>query len=458
MAAILPAGEIAAFEASFGRQPKKAIRVNTLKISQKDFEKIAHDMGWTLTPIPWSPCGYYIDRPSYEVPLGKTWLHMAGLFYIQEAASQLPAELLGVRAGETVLDMAAAPGSKTTQMAAAMGNTGMIVANEPSGERIKSLAFNLDQAGAMCVCLMSRDGGEIGYRAPNSFDRVLLDAPCTGEGTARKDSSVFSRWHEKNAEKISQLQKRLIVSAFHALRPGGRMVYSTCTYGPEENEAVASFLLSVFPNEASIVPTPKSNGVTEFFGEKYDARVMGCMRLFPQSDGSEGFFACIIEKTGATYPDVVTKQRYRDEVFLPLSEKAAAGMLREIREYFGCDVVLSESVHLVRREKELWIQPRGAAGMQKKIPLERSGVCVARLSGKNSIERYLQGVVALLKNPTRHVVDVDKEMLRKYVGGGDVYGCRNRNGPGAGWGDKESIAAGAGGAVSGMCRWVDVCR
>ncbi|NAX35273.1 NOL1/NOP2/sun family putative RNA methylase, partial [Vibrio sp. V29_P1S30P107] len=231
------------------RPLRKSIRVNTLKITVSDFMQQAQSKGWQLDAIPWCDCGFWITADESEVPLGNTAEHMAGLFYIQEASSMMPVSALFMQQTATfdaVLDMAAAPGSKTTQMAALMDNQGVLVANEYSASRVKILHANIERCGIRNVALSNFDGQVFGGWLPEQFDAVLLDAPCSGEGTVRKDPDAMKNWSKSSVLSIACTQKSLIESAFQALKVGGIMVYSTCTLSREENQDICWHLKKAY--------------------------------------------------------------------------------------------------------------------------------------------------------------------------------------------------------------------
>ena len=227
------------FIAACQRPLRRSIRVNTLKISVADFLSLVAPYGWQLTPVPWCEEGFWIERDGDDaLPLGSTAEHLSGLFYIQEASSMLPVAALFADnpQPERVMDVAAAPGSKTTQIAARMGNAGGILANEFSASRVKVLHANISRCGISNVALTHFDGRVFGAALPEAFDAILLDAPCSGEGVVRKDADALKNWSPESNLDIAATQRELIDSAFHALRPGGTLVYSTCTLNREENQ------------------------------------------------------------------------------------------------------------------------------------------------------------------------------------------------------------------------------
>lgn len=279
---------------------RKSIRVNTLKIEPKELIQRLEKKGYTFEEIPWTFneklgqfTGYWIKSRTAEGAIGNTDEHFIGYFYVQEASSMIPPIVLSPKEHETVLDVAAAPGSKTTQMSEMMHNSGMIIANDPNIQRLKALAFNIEKAGAVNVILARMDGNNFS-KSRIEFDKILLDAPCSAEGTVRKDWKALSHWNENLIHSLSRLQKNLIVNVASRLKKGGTLVYSTCTLAPEENEEVVSFLLGKF-QDFKIEPIrlkglKTRHGVLEWNDKKYNPEVKNCARIYPQDNDSEGFF------------------------------------------------------------------------------------------------------------------------------------------------------------------------
>ncbi len=201
------------FLAACQRPLRRSIRVNTLKISVADFLQLTAPYGWTLTPIPWCEEGFWIERDNEDaLPLGSTAEHLSGLFYIQEASSMLPVAALFAdgNAPQRVMDVAAAPGSKTTQISARMNNEGAILANEFSASRVKVLHANISRCGISNVALTHFDGRVFGAAVPEMFDAILLDAPCSGEGVVRKDPDALKNWSPESNQEIAATQRELM--------------------------------------------------------------------------------------------------------------------------------------------------------------------------------------------------------------------------------------------------------
>ena len=275
---------------------RRSIRINTLKGSVKEVKASIEAKGWILVPIPWCKEGFWISHQDRR-DTGNLLEHHIGLVYIQEAASMIPPLVLQPKPGDIILDMCAAPGSKTTQMGAMMENQGIIVANDYKGMRLQSLGINLQRSGLTNVIISLMHGKRF-YQF--QFDKILLDAPCSGTGTIRKSLKTIHIWNAGMITKISKQQKELIENAFNNLKPGGEMVYSTCSVEPEENEGVVDFLLKKFENAKIIKVTlsglKTSPPILEFEGNTYDPSIKHSLRIWPQDNDTEGFFIAKIKK------------------------------------------------------------------------------------------------------------------------------------------------------------------
>ncbi|MBU2634465.1 MAG: NOL1/NOP2/sun family putative RNA methylase [Nanoarchaeota archaeon] len=259
---------------------RKSIRVNTLKISIDDLKKRLDN----LKQVPWCKEGFFIDQ--YGV--GNLKEHFLGYIYVQEAASMIPALVLNPK-DELVLDTCAAPGSKTTHLAAIMKNKGLIVANDVEIKRLKALGVNLQRCGVLNTVMTYMRGEGI----KTKFDKILLDAPCSGTGVIRKSLNTLKIWNENMIKKLSYTQKDLIVNAFNGLKDNGVMVYSTCSVDREENENVVEFLLDKFDNaklEKIDLNIKRSKCLSN------NKELDKCLRIWPQDNDTEGFFVAKIKK------------------------------------------------------------------------------------------------------------------------------------------------------------------
>ena len=292
------------FEISYFSTPD-SIRCNTLKIAPEELKKRLEAKGWTISqPFEKYPEVMIVERESKLKPgdMGKQYEHLLGYYYVQEISSMLPILALQPKAGDFLLDLCASPGSKTTQAAAMMENQGTIIANEVSMGRIRILNSNLEKCGVMNTVVTRKDGVHfcktLRRKTKIRFDKILVDAPCSGEGTLRKSPKTFLMWNVKFIKSLSDLQKRLAVEALRILKVGGEMIYSTCTLSPEEDEEVVNFLKKNFDIEIEEISLPLKMrcGICEWDGKEYDESLKNTCRLYPQDNNTDGFFLAKIRK------------------------------------------------------------------------------------------------------------------------------------------------------------------
>jgi NOL1/NOP2/sun family putative RNA methylase len=282
-------------EACLFVKPRKAIRINTIKISREKLIKRLEEKGIKLKQIPWYKDGFFVES---EKGIAKTLEYFLGYYYIQEASSMIPPLVLKPKKGEKVLDLCAAPGSKTTQIAMLMKNSGVIVANDDDLERIKALRINLQKMGVK-NCIVTNEKGENFWRHGIEFDKILVDAPCSGSGKIISSFSSIKLWSQANVKKLSSLQKKLLYSASKCLKENGELVYSTCSLDPEENEEVIDFCVKKLGLSVEKVKIKNLNyreGILEWNGKKFDESLRNAMRIFPFDNFTEGFFICKLKK------------------------------------------------------------------------------------------------------------------------------------------------------------------
>lgn len=278
---------------------RRSIRVNTLKISvEKIQERLSKD--WILTPVPWCKEGFWMEHrgegKEKRRDIGNLIEHALGFIYVQEAASMIPPVVLDPQPGEVILDMCSAPGSKATQIAQYMENKGLLIANDFTYQRLQALGLNVQRNGITNIVITQMYGH---WFKDFQFDRILLDAPCSGTGTIRKSLKTILMWNRSGIKQLAGQQRQLIETAFNNLKPGGVMVYSTCSNEPDEDEAVVSFLLEKYPDaqcEEINLPIKHGPAILEFEGKKYNSGVAHCLRLWPQDNDTEGFFIAKIRK------------------------------------------------------------------------------------------------------------------------------------------------------------------
>jgi 16S rRNA C967 or C1407 C5-methylase (RsmB/RsmF family)/NOL1/NOP2/fmu family ribosome biogenesis protein len=241
--------EAPAFLDSLGRPAERAVRANPLKLDPAELPGL---LGIDPDQVPWCREGWFLPQGARA---GDTVAHAAGLFYVQEPSAMAVGEALDVRPGQRVLDLAAAPGGKTTLVAGRLGAEGVVVANELQRSRVQALADNLDRWGSWRTAVASETVARLAERLPGMFDRVLLDAPCSGEGLFRRSPAAAAQWRPAHVRGSAERQRSLLADAARLVGPGGVLVYSTCTFAPEENEQQVAALLATHPGwEVGDVP------------------------------------------------------------------------------------------------------------------------------------------------------------------------------------------------------------
>jgi len=246
-------------------------------------EKVAANIPFLGEPVPWEPLGYYYDP---EARPGLHPYHEAGVYYLQEASAMAPVALLDPQPGERVCDLCAAPGGKSTQIAGRLGGSGFLLCNEYSAKRAKILSRNMERMGVANALVTNETVENLAKRFPDFFDKVLIDAPCSGEGMFRKEEAAVTDWSQETVEMCARRQAEILEQGAKLLRPGGRLVYSTCTFAPEENERAISAFLEKHP---------------EFTPERMEAPWFtpcenGGFRLWPHKLRGEGHFAAVLRK------------------------------------------------------------------------------------------------------------------------------------------------------------------
>ena len=314
---------------SFKEEWKPGLRVNTLKLSPKELAEL---VPWNLEPVPWADNGFYYDgtldgevlRPS------KHPAYYAGLYYLQEPSAMTPAAMLPVVPGDRVLDLCAAPGGKSTELASKLKGRGMLVSNDISYSRARALLKNLELAGAANICVTSEVPEKLAGVWPEFFDKILVDAPCSGEGMFRRDEDMVKDWNEKGPEYYVPIQRQILSQAAAMLRPGGYMLYSTCTFSVEEDEENVAYVLEEFPQmQLCCLDLDKVPGACGGFG------LSGCMRLFPHRLKGEGHFLALMRKKGG---DDGGK-----EILPPMDSGTAGKRVRAVEKEKELDAFLRQS-------------------------------------------------------------------------------------------------------------------
>ncbi len=364
---LLTAEDFAQLQDAVARPLPPALRVNTLKIDLETARRTwPVDYGWQVRPVPFCESGWQIDGQAES--LSRTIEHRTGYYYLQDAASMLPAEMFAdTSEWPLLLDMAASPGGKTTHLAAKIGDRGVILANDSSSGRVAALRSNLQTWGAFSTALTSYPGERFGEWFPATFDRVLLDAPCSGESlrTAERRKTRFVSQTERL--QLQRRQIKLLLSAFHTVKAGGQIVYATCTLAPEEDEAVIDALLKRYPGLVKIeavdrllpIPAPGLIAAGEL---EFQAEVGNAVRLWPHLYDTSGFFAALIRKLDAstTEPTARPERTLTQAGFHLLKKVERQTVLDQLADVYGFQfesVLDRQRLTLLRRETAIYAVP-----------------------------------------------------------------------------------------------------
>ena len=379
------------------------LRVNTEKISVEDFLKIAP---WPLERVPWIKNGFYYDGENVQP--AKHPYYFAGLFYLQEPSAMTPADRLPVSPGERVLDVCAAPGGKATELGAKLGGDGVLAANDLSSSRAKGLLKNLELFGIGNVLVLSEEPGRLVPYFREYFDKILIDAPCSGEGMFRKDKKMVRAWEEHGPEFFSKIQKSIITQAAEMLRPGGMMLYSTCTFSPEENEQTIEYLLNQYP-EFEICEMEGYEGFAEGMPEateEKDEELKKTVRIFPHRMKGEGHFLALLRK-GPETPHTA-----------PAAGKTGTKKLpAELEEFLTCIRRKFDPARMDIRGERVYYMPDGLPDL-KGVRFLRTGLLLGELK-KKRFEPSQALAMNLKKEEYEFTLDlsVEDERVIKYLKG-----------------------------------------
>lgn len=318
---------------SLDKKHYSGLRVNTHKISVEDFLKISP---FELIKVEWCKTGFYYDSEKYQP--AKHPYYYAGLYYLQEPSAMLPAEVLDIEENDIIFDGCAAPGGKSSQLLAKASEDCYLVSNDISVSRCYPLNKNLQMTGRDNYCVISSDITKLADRFEKSFDKILLDAPCSGEGMFRKDPSLIKSWQERGNDYYQVIQKDIALSALKMLKTGGKMVYSTCTFSLSEDEKIIEYLLDNCP-ELKVLPIEKCAG----FVSGYSERTKNSVKLFPHRINGEGHFVCLLQKGEKNEKSISIKKKEvlppkeLNEFFSQVSKKWFNGTFKRFDDrYYFC--------------------------------------------------------------------------------------------------------------------------
>lgn len=387
MREILGEEGLAEYLDSFEKPKFTGLRVNTSKISVEEFLRISP---FKLRRVPWTENGFYYteeDSPTHHP------YYYAGLYYIQEPSAMAPAAVLPVERGERVLDLCAAPGGKATELGAKLNHTGLLVANDASASRTKALLKNLEVFGIPNLLVTSEMGDRLDRYFHEYFDKILIDAPCSGEGMFRKQAHMIPAWEKQGPEVFANMQREILRQAAELLKPGGTMLYSTCTFSKLENEGSIDGFLAEHP-EFTLEEIPRQegfcSGMPELVGSRFPLE--RCVRLFPHKIDGEGHFLALLKKAGEKIPGAP-------------EPAGRPGRIPAELEAFLQDVSMPmELSRIVVKDTKVFLMPEGV-GRCPGLRFLRSGLYLGELL-KKRFEPSQAFAMALKKEEYASVIDL----------------------------------------------------
>ena len=414
--------EYEAFEASYAREKMQALRFNPLKGDKEAFFK---KVPFSLTSVAWSENGYYYEK---EDAPGKHPYHEAGVYYIQEPSAQTPAALLEACPGERVLDLCSAPGGKATQIAGTMNGEGLLICNEYVANRAKILSENIERMGIRNALVVNETPQRLADIFPGYFHRIMVDAPCSGEGMFRKNEEAYTEWSPENVQMCADRQDEILNAAADMLMPGGRLVYSTCTFAPLENEcSIARFLMT--HRDFSVVEVSLMEGMEAGnpdwaeiemgpLEETVKEQLRKTIRLWPHKINGEGHFAAVLKKDGDLASDAEAVVFSRNGLEKTTSLKDC----KEFEEFLKTEIKADwlktgKNNNYLRFKDNIYLLPKEMPGL-KGLKVQRSGLQLGMLL-KNRFEPSHALALALKPEDVIHTwsLDGNSEEARNYLKG-----------------------------------------
>lgn len=400
---LLGAEESSAFFKALQGNYQKGFRLNPKKTPEK---KVLQEFVSLKKPAPYSPVGYYGEIS------GKTPLHPAGIVYSQEISAMLVAEVVGVKPGEKILDLCAAPGGKTTRLADGLQDTGLLVANEIFPKRAKILSENMERWGSTTTLVTNHAPHELVPHFPEFFDKILVDAPCSGEGMFQKEPAALTQWSTDYVKVCQTRQKEILDSALKMLAPGGELIYSTCTFSPEENEEIVGFLVEDLGCEILPILLPEAEKVSHGRFDFYPlAGIEKAVRLWPHLNAGAGHFIARLKKREsleATTPPPPKKNAPKESW-----SKEEETSWREFLTQFPIE--LPKTTQLKKFGSALWLVPNLAPSL-KGLKLLRNGLYLGDFLKKRFVPSYSLALSLADYQPYPHV-KITLEQWQQYVAG-----------------------------------------
>lgn len=400
-------------------EPAQYIRVDSLKTDKQSLSKILNNKYSIQTEeINGFDNALKIVKDENDLT-GKTLEHLLGLYYIQGLSSMLPPIVLKPTSNDIVMDLCSAPGSKTTQMAEMMNNDGTLVVNEIALDRIKSLVFNLDRMSIVNTGIIHSKGEILSKYFSNHFDKILVDAPCSGLGIIQKKEEVSNWWSLDRVQRLQDLQTRLLIAAIKMAKVGGEIVYSTCTLSVEENEMVIDKILSKYPVQIEDVnlPVRTHKAFTKYNGLEFNKSLNKAIRILPWEINSDGFFLVKLRKVDSTE---FTEHKLLSTPHIKLlkpTHKDISPLLDYISEHFGIPIEVLHDYQYIPKTRDIFFINKN--WQDDKLGLfHRIGIKFGTLDKKSRITFYTSAAQVLENHITKFIYDIkDEEELKNYLTG-----------------------------------------
>lgn len=388
---------------SYNNPKYQGIRINTMKVSDEEWKQI--NPFTELQPVPWCKEGYYYTEPNKP---SKHPYYFAGLYYMQEPSAMAPGAYVPIKEGDKVLDLCAAPGGKTTQVLAKLNQTGVLISNDISASRTQALLKNVENFGARNTIITNETPERLASKLPGYFDKILIDAPCSGEGMFRKDEGAIKSWETHGVEHCQALQREILEYAYAMLKEEGMILYSTCTFSPEENEGMIQEFLNHHPL-CEVVPLTPVGGIATGHPEWTkggDASLKGALRLWPHHLQGEGHFVCLIQKKEPTL-DLAKRQVIKKRI------KDIPALSEFIETYTHIDT----DTPVIEVKDKVFMAIEDAPDLQG-LRIVRSGMLLGELKSKR-FEPAHAPVLAYSKEMFKQTIDlaVDDVNVIKYLKG-----------------------------------------
>ncbi len=403
------------------KEPTQYLRVNTLKSNRdRTSDQLFKYYGIETECIAGVPAALKVKEKNDII--SRSLEHVIGEFYIQGLSSMLPPLVLDPREGETILDLCASPGSKTTGIGAMMNNKGTLLANEIKLDRIMTLIFNIDRMNLINTGALHYKGELLSKIYNNYFDKVLVDAPCSGMGIIQKVGEVGTWWHLEKCLGLGELQFKLLMAAVKMVKVGGEVIYSTCTMSVEENEMVISKILDKLPVELVEIELPvKSHpGITHYKEEVINPELEKARRILPWEADSDGFFIVKLRKTGEITPSVPFNLRPGHLKIVDHKHKEVHYLLKKLADTFGIDYEVFKRYKYLKKTYDVFFINEDWQDQNLSI-FERVGTRLGKIDKHDEITFHTQGAQILSNEITKNIYQLESDdELKKYINGGII--------------------------------------